>query len=339
MKPQKISAYSSFAAETMLKLLETADVMLEGVRQNKDPECIHHLRVACRRLMVAMEIFGDCFDKTQLRFWTRSFRKITHRLGVARDLDVRLALLDALQKSVPDRTYLAGIQRVRLRITQKRNRAQGDVVNALGKFSKDKALIDMVFHLRRLKFPEKMKSDKQKAVLKAQRRVCFVIRKHLEKIMAFRANMFAPDHDFEIHALRIAVRKTRYATEIFSACGPDGPTPAIRVLRKLQNMLGDLRDNTTLASYLAKFVEKESRRILDYHGDIAPLRPLIPGITFLLRNRQKHCLKQFSRLARYWRTLKSKNVWENMANTLRSAGKPQKAKNNPSARKPGVIQK
>jgi CHAD domain-containing protein len=309
----------------MLKLLESASALLDGVRQGKDTECIHRMRVACRRLRYAMTVFDDCFDKSRYRLWARAVHKITRRLGLARDLDVQLLILDKLRHALPNRAYRPGVRRVQLRATQRRNRVQNNVIEAADKFSRSYILIEMAFYLRRLKSRNKARNNEKNVVSKLQRKAGYLVMKHLENITAIEENVFDVDRFDDLHQLRIDVRSVRYAAEIFAACYPSRLENEIQVLRELQDMLGDIHDNITLINYLSKFTGKEGLRILDYYGRISPLRNFKPGITFLIRNRQKYCAQQLSRLAEYWTALKNKSAWENMASTFPPALKPQRA--------------
>jgi len=325
MKPQETNTYSLFAAETMLKLLDSASALPEGVRQGKDAECIHRMRVACRRLRYAMTVFDDCFNKARHRFWIRVVRKIARRLGVARDLDVQLSILDKLRHALPSRAYLPGVRRVQLRVTQRRNRVQDDVIEAVDKFARSYILVEMAFYLRRLKSRDKIRNNKENVRLNLQRKAGALVMKHLKNITAFEEDTFDVDHAGDLHQLRINIRSMRYATEIFAACYPSLLENEIHVLCELQDMLGDIHDNITLINYLAKFTGKESLRVLDFYGSISPLRTFLPGTTFLIRNRRKYCQQQLSRLAEYWTALKNKGVWDNMARTFQPPIKPQTA--------------
>ena len=86
-----------------------------GVRQG-EVEAIHDMRVATRRLRVALSNFGTCWTKAQrqqIKFWIQS---LADALGEVRDLDV---LMDALKPqqaalSVAERPLLANlIERLR----------------------------------------------------------------------------------------------------------------------------------------------------------------------------------------------------------------------------------
>ena len=86
-----------------------------GVRQG-DVEAIHAMRVATRRLRVALSNFAACWTKAQrqqIKFWIQS---LADALGEVRDLDVLMDALKPQQASlaVTERPLLANlIERLR----------------------------------------------------------------------------------------------------------------------------------------------------------------------------------------------------------------------------------
>lgn len=63
--------------------------------QGDDPEGVHDVRVASRRLRAAMDVAVECFPKSWYRPLHRTAKDITGALGEVRDRDV---LLEALAK-------------------------------------------------------------------------------------------------------------------------------------------------------------------------------------------------------------------------------------------------
>ena len=67
----------------------------DGVLDTSDPERVHDMRVASRRLRAALEIFADCFPKSEHRALLREVKLLADALGERRDPDVQM---EALQK-------------------------------------------------------------------------------------------------------------------------------------------------------------------------------------------------------------------------------------------------
>ncbi len=65
-----------------------------GVITGEDPEEVHAMRVAGRRMRAAWRVFGDGFEKATTRRYRADLREVGGRLGAVRDLDVLLEILD-----------------------------------------------------------------------------------------------------------------------------------------------------------------------------------------------------------------------------------------------------
>jgi CHAD domain-containing protein len=59
----------------------------------EDPEALHDVRVAVRRLTSALDVFADGLDEESRRRSRRMLRRDAEPLGRARDLDVQMALV------------------------------------------------------------------------------------------------------------------------------------------------------------------------------------------------------------------------------------------------------
>ena len=59
-----------------------------GTREGSDPEELHSMRVATRRMRAAWRVFGDGFRPGRTKRHRRELREIAGRLGAVRDLDV-----------------------------------------------------------------------------------------------------------------------------------------------------------------------------------------------------------------------------------------------------------
>jgi CHAD domain-containing protein len=66
-----------------------------------DPEGIHDMRVASRRLRAAVELFRDVFPPRRLRPLLRQVKDLADALGEVRDLDVMIQRLEKDMKGHP----------------------------------------------------------------------------------------------------------------------------------------------------------------------------------------------------------------------------------------------
>lgn len=90
-----------------------------GVLDIADIERVHAMRVATRRLRAALEVFGTCFPKDQLKVALREVKATADALGERRDRDVTLDALAGFGQALaaPDRPGVASLA-ARLRAEQ-----------------------------------------------------------------------------------------------------------------------------------------------------------------------------------------------------------------------------
>ena len=81
---------------------------MPGTIAGEDPEEIHAMRVASRRLRAGWRVFGDGFERPIVRRHVRQVRLLGTELGAVRDLDVQVGILVAYRerRSKRERTAL-----------------------------------------------------------------------------------------------------------------------------------------------------------------------------------------------------------------------------------------
>lgn len=101
-------------------------VAVEGV----DPEGVHDVRVASRRLRAAMDVAAGCFPDTWYRPLHRVAKSITTELGEVRDRDVLIEfLVEERNHATPNER--AGIDRLIARVTRERDAAREHMLRFL----------------------------------------------------------------------------------------------------------------------------------------------------------------------------------------------------------------
>jgi CHAD domain-containing protein len=72
----------------------------QGVLDLDDPEALHDMRVATRRLRAALEMFRPCFEKKQYARALKMVKALADALGERRDRDVAIDYLSGLLPKV-----------------------------------------------------------------------------------------------------------------------------------------------------------------------------------------------------------------------------------------------
>jgi triphosphatase len=109
-------------ARTIFTELHRAIVEWEADAAAGDVEAIHAMRVAIRRLRVALSNFAVCLPRDDRRRLRGQLERLADRLGSVRDLDVMIAVLDARMRGQPldeQQALAAWRQRLTLRRRQR----------------------------------------------------------------------------------------------------------------------------------------------------------------------------------------------------------------------------
>lgn len=198
-----------------------------------EPEAVHQLRVAARRLRVTLPLVALRGEGRRARQARRDLRDLTRAAAVGRDLDVMLEALATLLEQ-PDsaaRTLLR-----HLREAQRRSRRR--LADAL--------LDQDLTRLRRDLRAVQARGAAGEAVcleraLGAARAEAAELREALDALDGYDARA--------LHQLRIGLRRLRYTTEVVDAVrGRSSQAP--RLLRDQQQELGRVHDLWMLARWL-----------------------------------------------------------------------------------------
>jgi len=95
------TAFRDAAATVLTDRLETVMEHEAGTRVGTDPEELHDMRVASRRLRAAVEAFAVCYRGKEFARVAKQTKELTDALGGVRDSDVLLARMEAYAATVP----------------------------------------------------------------------------------------------------------------------------------------------------------------------------------------------------------------------------------------------
>ena len=188
--------------------LARVEVNARGVAQSADPEFLHQLRVGLRRLRTVQRAFRIPATKRRLR-------KFKPALAAARDWDVFCGWLENARVS-PELKSLA---------RRKRAAARRQAQHVLSSRAFDQFLrcARRCVHETKASPLKALEAFHRKALKTAQR--------------------IDWQHEEDRHALRIRIRRLRYACEFFAAFFPGTQYAAyLKRVKALQDLLGELND-------------------------------------------------------------------------------------------------
>ncbi len=295
-----------FGAKYILGQVDALTGEIQGAIGGDDIEHIHRLRVASRRLRNGLDLFKDCLPKKKAKDWMRGVRKVTKALGRARDLDIQILCLEDLMAETLPATALPGYERVLLRLSQQREKAQNKVNQSLTQLKEDKTLeIIQSYCIQSANLSEAI----YLFTPSLYKRAFSAIHKALEEFLAYEKYLDDPENIEELHAMRIAGKHLRYTLEIFSSLYGKPLLPHLSVMKELQDQLGDIHDIDVWIGWLPKFIDQERARVEAYFGHPGPFDDLLPGIQHLIEDRATARRDRYDALITLWETLTYERAW------------------------------
>jgi CHAD domain-containing protein len=211
-----------------------------GSRLGHDPENLHQLRVAGRRLRAFLRVARRVFEPAWEADVRAGLRELAGASGPVRDLDV---LIDRLRAEVRglDPVEREGGEALLAELESERRELQRALVGVLG----DPAYLLL---LERLALPIQVAEQPVRISLRNR------AARELRRLVAEVDRLGDSPADEALHALRIRVKRVRYATELAGKRSRRAG-PVIDAAKLLQDVLGDHQDAAVAEERLRRLVE------------------------------------------------------------------------------------
>jgi CHAD domain-containing protein len=206
-----------------------------------DDTGVHQARVASRRLREAIPVLTDGLNGTKRGKADRKIRRLTRALGIVRELDVTLHLLEEMGEK-PGVSRPAVVD-VRAHVVEARERRRAIMHERLADVNAAK--LAKRLESVRLALLEPAPGHNWRAALAAR-----IVKRarRLDRAIADAGQIYAPE---ALHQVRIAAKKLRYAVEIAHESGAAPAAAAVRILKRVQDTLGRLHDLQVLQHHVA----------------------------------------------------------------------------------------
>jgi CHAD domain-containing protein len=202
-----------------------------------DTDALHQLRIAARRLRVALPLLAQRPEGRRVRRARRLLRALTRGGGETRDLDVMTALLEDRLRVEPGPELKGLLRELRAARSRSRRRLTGALLDVdLRRLRRD---LDMI--QRRRGEPIFTVFGRLREAVEAERQA---IQLRLDQA----GDAFDPG---ALHRVRIRFRRLRYTAEIVDAMrGRESEAPSL--FREVQESVGRLHDAWVLSGWLAR---------------------------------------------------------------------------------------
>jgi triphosphatase len=194
----------------MREALDQVLANIPGTLAGKDPEYLHQLRVGTRRLRAALRAFRGTMQRKDERVLLRTLRKVAIASGPARDWDVNASRLPVSLRPAAARRRRAAHAQLRR------------VIGALQLWTLPHGLAGT------------------RPALDA---FAGEVLESLDRKTTRKGGGIDWQRARQRHALRVRLRRLRYACEFLSGAFPARDSePLVRSLKQLQDLLGELND-------------------------------------------------------------------------------------------------
>lgn len=295
--PAAIDASMSIAAVALANLRQQLAAWYlhePGARLGDDPEELHDLRVAGRRLDAILRQFRRYLPDSLLRF-RPTLKSVLRSLGLARDMDVALSELETFSSELPESERQSG-DSLRKHLLAERDLARERMLSVLDSIWVQKALQEFVALVA--DDSAAAHGSAEPAVRAAPQ---IVGRRH-RKLRRRAARLSADSSIEEFHAVRDQVKKLRYTLEVVASLYGKRADRMLRALRRWQERLG-LQQDAAVAGH-------RFQRLAD-----SPPDGIEPATMFLLGRLAEHYgsaampahkrqPKGYRRIANRWKKLR-----------------------------------
>ncbi|HEU4869875.1 MAG TPA: CHAD domain-containing protein [Pyrinomonadaceae bacterium] len=249
-----------------------------------DPEGVHSMRVASRRLRGALRDFMPYLRKRPLAPVLKQLRSIADALGEVRDQDVAIEALEEMVSKAPAQ-FSPGLKQFIETRKQLREQMRDEL----------KAILEGN-ELKQLESEFVAGVDDAAATHAGSPAITFqtmsreIILERLKEFEALSVGLLNPFEIETLHEMRIAAKRLRYALELFQQCWGRAISGYAKRIARIQGALGDLHDCDVWIESLGKHIINARKH--KQHDQVAALLWLL---SHLVKLRTKHMRQAFAR--------------------------------------------
>ncbi len=288
-----------------------------GTRLGLDPEALHDMRVATRRMRSAFRVFGPYLDMRRMRPYVKELRRLGRILGRVRDMDVFWIKTEAYLAARPSsaRPELEGLRQM---WEVAHRRARRAMVRHLD--GKRYRRFTRAFAAR-LEQPFGTPPPSDALTIRPYRLrhiAPYAVYHRLAEVRAYEGWVEGPDVPLQrYHALRIAAKHLRYTLEFFrEILLPEAAGQAIARIKALQDHLGDLQD-AVVAGERLRNLRRWGRWDAPTATEPRTFIPLDdPGLARYLAAREAEAHQLLRDFPRVWRDIASPAYRQTIARAL-----------------------
>jgi putative phosphoesterase len=215
----------------------------------------------------------------------------------------------------PSDPVIPGLECLLLRLVQRRQVMQPEVARVAGDCSGSGMIEDFARYLHDLKVRAMLQGNGVHSLYSYERAFTQIMVR-IADLFWFEPYLSDPSLIHQHHAMRIAAKRLRYTLEAYAGLFDDRVKEELKVIKKIQEILGDMHDCDVWIEFLSRFLDEEEERSRAYFGNTRFFDLVRPGILFLIKDRKENRGVLFENLCLYWDQLKEKGFWDKMSEKI-----------------------
>lgn len=224
-----------------LELLAQADDASRRLEQDADEEALHDFRVGVRRLRSALRSFRPWLDQNVSRKLTRRLKKCAKATNVARDVEVQLAWLESNRDRLASRRLRAGLELLAERIERRAAELEPRQLVVRYRRTSDKLAQRLATYVRRVD------ADDAAGDVSFAGALCTLVGEQLDVVQRRIDEVKDSLDERGVHRARIEAKRLRYLLEPLEGNHHANSRDAVKRLKRLQDVLGELHDTHVFA--------------------------------------------------------------------------------------------
>lgn len=269
----------------------------QGVLEGADPEYLHQMRVALRRLRSAISVFAPALPKEATGPLVVELRWLGSALGPARDWDVFMT--ETLPPIREQFTQHAALTEFARRCGRLRRAAVRKAQRAVGSRRYQQLMLRLAAWIATEEWFERADEPARAALGNPVAEFAGTVLETRYAGVRSRGRRLKRRSAAELHRLRIAVKKLRYAGDFFSTLFDAKRVQSmLSHLARLQTILGAMNDAATIAKLVCTEVgTKPGRALSEARGIVLGWSH---GRALTLRREMRTAWKAFRAAEKFW---------------------------------------
>ena len=268
-----------------------------GMLEGKDPEFLHQMRVALRRLRSALSVFSPPVSEGEAQPLARELKWLASCLGPARDWDVfATETLPPIEAEFGAHGELRAFD---VRCGELRRQANTKARRAVRSTRYQRLVLRLASWIAAESWDAKPQNLPADALQTPVTQFAAAVLERRYQQARRRGRRLDERSPAELHKLRIAIKKFRYATDFFASLYEGkSARDTLKRLEDLQDILGAMNDAATVAGLIRQgFTGSRGRSVLEARGILLGWSR---GRAVTLKRELNRVWKAFRAAERFW---------------------------------------